>query len=241
MWLLLLIPVVFLLALGAVLGLIATVLSALGPALPWLMIGLGVWLVLGAARRDRRQRARVAWSNAPGPAFAGVGAPDRHAGRRRDRHPASASANPTPIRAWHKPAPTDTLPKAKLPIDVQVKAEQIRRKADLLQGYADRFPPFSQDLYLVRQTASEYLPRTIEAYLSLPERAAIGLVPTTGNTALDELRAQLALLDAKLDEITRDLERRDLDRLLANRRFLEERFSLQRDGDRFQGDATEVA
>jgi hypothetical protein len=42
--------------------------------------------------------------------------------------------------------------------------------------------------------------------------------------ALDELRAQLDLLDARLDDIARDLQRHDLDQLYANRRFLEERF-----------------
>ena len=104
--------------------------------------------------------------------------------------------------------------------------EQIRRKADVLLGYADRFPPCSQDLHVVRQTAAEYLPRTIGAYLALagdgdPE------VGAGGKTALQELREQLQLLDSKLDDIAQDLQRQDLDRLLANRRFLEERFRLR--------------
>lgn len=113
-----------------------------------------------------------------------------------------------------------------LPIDVQVKVEQIRSKADVLLGYADRFPPFSQDLYIVRQTTADYLPRTINAYLSVPQ-ATDHLPGTSSTAALDELRAQLDLLDAKLDEIACDLQRHDLDQLLANRRFLEERFGLR--------------
>jgi hypothetical protein len=106
---------------------------------------------------------------------------------------------------------------------VQVKAEQIQRKADVLLGYADRFPPFSQSLHIVRQTATDYLPRTLDAYLALPGTSD-PLVPTTGRTALTELRAQLQLLDEKLDDITLDLQQQDLDRMSANRRFLEERF-----------------
>ncbi len=51
---------------------------------------------------------------------------------------------------------------------MQVMVEQITRKADVLQGYADRFPPMSQDLHIVRQTAADYLPRTVNAYLALP-------------------------------------------------------------------------
>ncbi len=101
--------------------------------------------------------------------------------------------------------------------------EQITRKADVLQGYADRFPPMSQDLHIVRQTAADYLPRTVNAYLALPSDDDPFDI-TTNEQALQELRNQLRLLDVKLDEIAQDLQRQDMDRLLANRRFLEERF-----------------
>jgi hypothetical protein len=120
------------------------------------------------------------------------------------------------------------LRQTELPIDIQVKVEQIRRKVDVLLGYANRFPPFSQDLYLVRQTASDYLPRTISAYLALTRETAEKPMTATGQTAHQELKAQLDLLDGKLDDIAQDLERQDTDRLLANRRFLEQRFG-QRD------------
>jgi hypothetical protein len=110
---------------------------------------------------------------------------------------------------------------------VQVKVEQIRRKVDVLLGYADRFPPFSQDLYLVRQTASDYLPRTINAYLAMDKLTAEKPMTADGKTAHQELKAQLDLLDAKLDDIAQDLERQDTDRLLANRRFLEQRFGMR--------------
>jgi len=115
-------------------------------------------------------------------------------------------------------------PRPELPIAVQVKVEQIRRKVEVLLGYASRFPPFSKELYLVRQTANEYLPRTIDAYLALPPGDADRILTPNGKTALQELTEQLDLLDAKLSEIAENLQRRDLDRLLANRRFLEERF-----------------
>jgi hypothetical protein len=110
---------------------------------------------------------------------------------------------------------------------MQVKVEQIRRKVDVLLGYADRFPPFSQDLYLVQQTAAEYLPRTVNAFLSMPADAVDRPLHTGGQTARQELKAQLDLLDSKLDEIALDLQRQDADRLLANRRFLESRFGTR--------------
>ena len=37
-------------------------------------------------------------------------------------------------------------------------------------------------------------------------------------------KSQLQLLEAKLDEIAQDLQRKDMDGLLANRNFLEDRF-----------------
>lgn len=149
------------------------------------------------------------------------------------------SPRPSPrVRPTYRPTSRPTAPprpastprpaarQRELPIDVQVKVEQIRSKADVLLGYADRFPPFSQDLYIVRQTTADYLPRTINAFLAVPP--ATDRLPGTASTAaLDELRAQLDLLDGKLDEIARDLQRHDLDQLLANRRFLEERFGMQ--------------
>jgi hypothetical protein len=143
---------------------------------------------------------------------------------------------PAPTAATQRPGerrpparPPASPPRRELPIDVQVKAEQIRHKAGLLLEYADRFPPFSRDLYIVRQTAADYLPRTIAAYLAVPG-VDDPLVRATGRTALEELRAQLALLDSSLDAITHNLQQRDLDGLLANRRFLEERFAADDGG-----------
>ena len=70
----------------------------------------------------------------------------------------------------------------------------------MLLGYADRFPPFSQDLYLVRQTASEYLPKTISTFLSMPpDTVDRPMAANGGRTARQELVTQLDLLDKKLD------------------------------------------
>src|SRR5207237_4614687 len=150
---------------------------------------------------------------------------------RRRRTSRSWGRLPRAARAESRqqPQPTQKQPlqKSELPIDLQVKVEQIRRKVDVLLGFADRFPPFSQDLYLVRQTASEYLPRTISAFLSLSHESAEKPLSADGKTAHQELKAQLDLLDSKLDEIAQDLQRQDADRLLANRRFLEARFGLR--------------
>jgi hypothetical protein len=180
------------------------VLWLVGSMWPWLLIGLGAWMFWHEDGRHRRQRsARRGWAAGPTPL-------------RADPSPKSRGADKRPLH------------KGELPIDLQVKVEQIRRKVDVLLGYADRFPPFSQDLYLVRQTASDYLPRTVNAFLSLPVDAMDKpLGAGRQQTAREELRAQLDLLDSKLDDIAQDLQRQDADRLLANRRFLEARFGTR--------------
>jgi hypothetical protein len=181
-------------------SLLAAVIGGLGSTWPVLLIGLGVWMLW---RQDGHSKRR-----------------HRHERRRKAR----VAEEPAPPPVELRPVP---LRPRELPVDVQVKVEQIRRKADVLLSYADRFPPFSQDLHIVRQTASDYLPRTIDAYLAMPKHVAERPIGPDGKTPHQELKAQLDLLDAKLDEIAQDLQRQDLDRMLANRRFLEERFGKE--------------
>ena len=213
MWLLLFVPIIVLVLLVVT---VSTVFAVLGAGWPVLLIGLGAWLFW---HEDGRHARRGRWGSGPR-AVQMRPSPDQRqksAQQPNDKRSAVAS-DPRPLR------------QPELPIDVQVKVEQIRRKVDVLLSYADRFPPFSQDLYLVRQTASDYLPRTINAYLALPKQAAAEKpLIAGGKTPYQELKAQLDLLDSKLDDIAQDLQRQDTDRLLANRRFLEERFG-SRDG-----------
>lgn len=220
MWLLfvpILILFVLLFATGSV---FAGIFWLVGSAWPWLLIALGAYLFWHEdGRHHRRRHARAAW--------VAVG-------------PGGDRAQRTGSKSQHtaRPAPKHDvqLRKGELPIDVQVKVEQIRRKVDVLLGYADRFPPFSQDLFLVRQTASDYLPRTINTFLSLPPESVDAPLPTGGHTAREELKAQLELLDKKLDDIAQDLQRQDADRLLANRRFLESRFGDRADAPKLPKD-----
>jgi hypothetical protein len=205
MWLLLIpLALVFTLVM-LVLGAVALIFAAVD-AMPWLLILVGIWLLMKAHRGTDHVPA--------------------HAAARPRSRPSSRPAPPRPAQPAPPKSRPEPRPRRELPIDVQVKVEQIKRKADVLLGYADRFPPFSQDLHIVRQTTADYLPRTTEAYLALPGTDD-PVVAATGKTALQELREQLELLDSKLDDIAQDLQRQDLDHLLANRRFLEERFRLR--------------
>jgi hypothetical protein len=207
--------------LGLGLGLVLLVLGAAAvlftvlEAMPWLLVLVGLWVLL-RAQRGRRQPARARPAAPAGPP----------AGR--------AAPLGTPQAAARGPA---RRPGRELPSDLQLKVDQVRRKADRLLGYADRFPPFSHDLHLVQQTAAEYLPRTVAAYLARPG-ANDPLLAGAGQAARQELTDQLNLLDAKLDQIAQNLQQRDLDRLLANRHFLEARFRTEQDG--LQAEAPEA-
>jgi hypothetical protein len=224
MWLIFLILGLAVLAVifGVALAAIVSVAIKLGPVL---LIVLGGWLLLRAIGGSRHGRHhRDDWRQQYGRHQHGRPWPGPAQGRMTPSRPPQPARPPQPTA---RPiARSTTPPRRELPIDVQVKVDQIQRKADMLLGYADRFPPFSQDLHIVRQTAADYLPRTVEAYKKLTGTHD-PILTATGRSALDELRSQLSLLDSKLDEIAQDLQRQDLNRMLANRRFLEDRFKLR--------------
>src|SRR5688572_1853238 len=142
MWLLVLMAI---LILGvALFGLVATfvalAIAILGYLFPVVLIVGGIWLLMKAlSGGDDRKRARH----------------DQRAERPGFNRPTAASVARRPAQQRPAVRPTVGPPRRELPIDVQVKAEQIQHKVNVLLGYADRFPPFSQDLYIVRQTASE--------------------------------------------------------------------------------------
>ena len=93
----------------------------------------------------------------------------------------------------------------------------------ILPHYAD-FPPGSPDLFVVGRTATDYLPSALQAYLNLPRAYATLHKMPNGKTADEVLGDQLTLLAAKMDEVADAVHKKDSDALLANGRFLEEKF-----------------
>ena len=112
----------------------------------------------------------------------------------------------------------------KLSPDSQAKLQDI---ADTIMGilphYAE-FPPGSPDLFVVGRTATDYLPSALQAYLNLPRAYATLYKMPNGKTADQVLDDQLTLLASKMDEVADAVHKRDSDALLANGRFLEEKF-----------------
>lgn len=112
----------------------------------------------------------------------------------------------------------------KVPSEVIGRVISIQSTILNLLPRAEALPPGSEDLYILRATALEYLPDALQAYLRLP-RAFATLHPVQGaKTATAVLLDQLNLLDSKMQEISDDIARNDSDRLLANGRFLREKF-----------------
>jgi hypothetical protein len=77
----------------------------------------------------------------------------------------------------------------------------------------------------IRQTALDYLPSALGAYLALPRAWAERRAVAGGRTPHDVLLEQLDLMDAKMREAADAILAHDSERLLANGRFLADRFA----------------
>lgn len=121
------------------------------------------------------------------------------------------------------------MAQGKLPLEAMTKVQAILTSITDLLPVAGTFPAGSQDLFVIQRMATDYLPATLQPYLALPPDYARTRPLASGRTALQELLEQLEVLDSKMDEITDAVHQQDRDRLLANGRFLEERFG-GRDG-----------
>jgi hypothetical protein len=82
------------------------------------------------------------------------------------------------------------------------------------------------NVYLIRQTALAYLPDAFQTYLKLPRQVAEQRPIADGRTPHDVLLGQLDLMDQRLATVADDMARHDSDALLANGRFLADKFGV---------------
>jgi hypothetical protein len=82
------------------------------------------------------------------------------------------------------------------------------------------------NVYLIRQTALAYLPDAFSTYLRLPRIMAERRTIAGGRTPHDVLLDQLSLMDRRLSDVADDIARHDTDKLLANGRFLADKFGV---------------
>jgi hypothetical protein len=88
----------------------------------------------------------------------------------------------------------------------------------------DCLPLGAPELYLIERTVSDYLPTAVEAYLRLPSGYVSEQPGSHGRAALDVLAEELDFLDAEMRQVAEVVHRTDMDRLLAHKRFLIDRF-----------------
>ncbi len=112
----------------------------------------------------------------------------------------------------------------KVPPEVMAKVLKIRQVIYEILPRAGNLVPGSPELFIIERTATDYLPTSLQAYLNLPRAYATLHAVQDGKTPKEILLDQLALLENKMNEVAGDVHGNDADRLLANGRFLEERF-----------------
>src|SRR4030088_1767520 len=111
-----------------------------------------------------------------------------------------------------------------VPAEVFAKVQSIQQIILGILPRSGALPPGSPELFVVQRTATDYLPTALESYLNLPRAYATLHRVQDGKTSQQVLMDQLTLLESKMNEVADDVHRNDTDRLLANGRFLEERF-----------------
>ena len=115
--------------------------------------------------------------------------------------------------------------RGKVADDLYAKAWRIRESilATLeAEGAENEADP---NVYLIRQTALTYLPDAFATYLRMPRLLAEHRAIANGRTPHDVLLEQLDLMDRRLEDVADDIARHDSDKLLANGRFLAEKFA----------------
>lgn len=106
-----------------------------------------------------------------------------------------------------------------LRIELTIRAEILPRLDSLALG--------APELYVVERTARDYLPRAVQTYLRLPGGYAASRSGSRRWTASQVLVEELDLLDAEMRRVAEVVHQADMDRLLAHRRFLNDRFGRE--------------
>ena len=118
-----------------------------------------------------------------------------------------------------------------LPPDLAALVSRIQEKAAALQSPDQQPYLHVEDRRRVEETVEEHLPRILAAHRAFPLGSEGWTVESEGTTVRDLLARQLTFLEENLDEIARRVFQAGADHLLAQQRFLEERFQRERPGE----------
>jgi hypothetical protein len=120
----------------------------------------------------------------------------------------------------------DVQRRARPPVatSIRLKITRITTTITELLPRADALEAGSPDQYVLVQCATDYLPTALQAYLDLPRSYADHHVVADGKTPLALLSEQLDVLAKQIDEIAERLNGAHSDKLIANGRFLAQKF-----------------
>ena len=107
---------------------------------------------------------------------------------------------------------------------VAERVERICEAVTELLPRATELGTGSEEMHILVRTATDYLPATLEPYLALPRMYADRKVLSDGKTATQILCDQLDVMYERLGQVSDAVARADGDKLLANGRFLAEKF-----------------
>ncbi len=105
----------------------------------------------------------------------------------------------------------------------RIQRIELRIRTEILPRL-DCLPLGAPELYLIERTVADYLPTAVEAYLRLPTGYVSSQPGSQGRAAVDVLVEELDFLDAEMRQVAELVHRTDMDRLLAHKRFLIDRF-----------------
>ncbi len=117
--------------------------------------------------------------------------------------------------------------KGRVPAEVSTLVQSISQSIIAILPTLAKDNTADQNTYTIRQTALEYLPETLNNYLKLPP-AFRSLYPVQdGKSATALLVEQLTLREAKRKEIVNNYLSNDSQALVANGRFLADKFKTE--------------
>lgn len=117
---------------------------------------------------------------------------------------------------------------ARVPPEILARVQHLELtiRTEILP-HLDCLPLGAPELYLVERTVSDYLPTAIDAYLRLPGGYVSTQPGSHGRAAVEVLAEELDFLDAEMRQVAEVVHRTDMDRLLAHKRFLIDRFTRE--------------
>lgn len=115
--------------------------------------------------------------------------------------------------------------RTQVPADVSARLDGIAAALeDLLPRLHELELQGDQNAFTIRQVMTDYLPETVQNYLKLPRRYAQTHVLEDGRTPHAVMLDQLSLLQDTLEQVTVGVAQGDTSSMLANGRFLRDKF-----------------